>query len=442
MQKCKEIIRKYIMPNKRVVVSCSGGPDSMCLLKNLIDLKDELNLRIIVAHINHNVRKESDDEEKMVCDYAKKNNLKFECFKIEKYSKENFHNEARIIRYNFMKKIISKYNASYLLTAHHGDDLIETILMRIARGSNLKGYSGFEMVVNKDNYQVIRPLIYNTKEEIIKYNDINNIPYALDITNYSDDYTRNRYRNHILPFLKKEDKDIHLRYLDYSKKLIEADSYINNIVNKQMKKIYKNNKLYIPGFIKLDDLIRRRIIEKIIYYNYGDDLFLVGNKNLDEINALINRKGNCQIDLPKDYIAIKEYDYLSIKGNKTSNNYNEILTDFVMIPNMGRISLTDEVGNSNYYLKLDSKSITLPLIVRNRCDGDIIEVKNLKGSQKVKKIFIDSKVSKEKRNLWPIVCDSNNVILWVPGLKKSKFDKSNEELYDIIIKYEEEKNEY
>ena len=83
----------------------------------------------------------------------------------------------------------------------------------------------------------------------------------------------------------------------------------------------------------------------------------------------------------------------------------------------------------------------MPLYVRNRYDGDTIEVKNLNGKQKVKKIFIDNKISNSKRSIWPIVCDSDNNILWIPGLKKSKFDKKNEELYDIIIKYEEEENE-
>ena len=441
MQKCKEIIKKYVNKNSTIVVSCSGGPDSMCLLKNTIDLKDELNLNIIVAHINHNVRKESDSEEQMVKKFALDNNLIFECYKITDYSKENFHNEARIKRYSFMKEIIKKYKADFLFTAHHGDDLMETIFMRIARGSNLKGYSGFKMLSNQDGYQVLRPLIYYSKDEIIKYNDDNNISYALDQTNYTDDYTRNRYRNHVLPFLKAEDINIHLRYLEYSNKVAEADDYIDNIVNNKMIDIYKDNTLDINGFNKLDDYIKRRVIEKMLYSTYHEDLYLIGDKNILEILKLINKKGNGKIKLPNNYWVLKEYNSLLIKKEEDKKDYKEELNNEYIIPNIGRVFITNEVGNSNYFLKINSKEVKLPLIIRNRKDGDKIEVKNLEGSQKIKKIFIDYKVSNEKRDKWPLVCDSNDNILWVPGLKKSKFDKENDELYDIIIKYEEENNE-
>ena len=286
MQECKKIIRDNIKKNSTVVVSCSGGPDSMCLLKNVIDLKNELNLKIIVAHINHNVRKESDAEEKMVKEYVSKHKLVFESHKIDRYSNENFHNEARIIRYDFMRDIIAKYDAKYLLTAHHADDLMETILMRIARGSNLKGYSGFKMISNEGTYKAIHPLINNTKEEIIKYDDENAIPYAIDNTNLSDEYTRNRYRNHVLPFLKAENKDIHLKYLDYSKKIIEADDFIDEIVNDIYKDIYKNKKLYIDNFLDNKLIIQKRLLEKFLYDTYKYDLYLIGDKNLDEILKL------------------------------------------------------------------------------------------------------------------------------------------------------------
>lgn len=441
MQKCKEIIKKYVNNNSTIVVSCSGGPDSMCLLKNTIDLKEELNLNIIVAHINHNVRRESDSEEEMVKKYALDNGLIFESYKITDYSKENFHNEARIKRYNFMKEIIKKYQADFLFTAHHGDDLMETIFMRIARGSNLKGYSGFKMLSKQDGYQVLRPLIYYTKDEIIKYDDENNILYALDQTNYSDDYTRNRYRNHILPFLKAEDSNIHLKYLDYSNKISEADDYISNIVSDKMKDIYNNNVLDVTIFNEIDDLIKRRIIENILYDVYHEDLYLIGDKNILEIIKLINKKGNGKIKLPNNFWAIKEYNKLSIKKDNIVNDYEEILNKEVIIPNMGRLIITNELGDSNYYLKINSKEISLPLIVRNRKDGDKIAVKNLLGTQKVKKVFIDYKILNEKRKIWPIVCDSTGEVLWIPGLKKSKFDKENSEMYDIIVKYEEEENE-
>ena len=340
-----------------------------------------------------------------------------------------------------MRDIIKKYDAKYLLTAHHADDLMETILMRIARGSNLKGYSGFKMISDEGSYKAIHPLINNTKDEIIKYDDDNHISYAIDITNLSDDYTRNRYRNHVLPFLKAENKEIHLKYLDYSKKIIEADDFINEIVNDIYKDIYKNKKLSLEGFTDNKKIIQVRILEKFLYDTYKYDLYTIGDKNIEEIIKLIKKRGNGKVDLPLNYYVEKEYNYLSIKEYKNVDNYSEELNDEVTIDNMGRVVITSELGNNNNYLKINSKEIKLPLIVRNRKDGDFIEVKNLNGKQKVKKIFIDNKIPNDKRNIWPVVCDSNNNVLWIPGLKKSKFDKKTDELYDIIIKYEEEENE-
>ena len=136
-----------------------------------------------------------------------------------------------------------------------------------------------------------------------------------------------------------------------------------------------------------------------------------------------------------------EYGYFYINAFKENTEYCYELENVVYLPNNYKLSLTNEVGDSNYYLKLNSKEVKLPLYVRNKKEGDKIEVKHLNGTQKVKKIFIDYKVNKNDRASWPVVVDSNNTLLWVPGLKKSKFDKEINEIYDIIIKYEEENDE-
>ena len=203
-----------------IVVGVSAGPDSMALLYVLKELRKKIGFKLIVAHVNHNVRKESFEEETFLKDYCEKEDIVFESMIIEKYGDDNFHNEARNIRYNFYRSLINKYNANYLMTGHHGDDLIETILMRIVRGSTLKGYSGFSQIVDMKNYKIVRPLIYMTKDEIEKFDLDNNIPYRIDKSNYKDVYTRNRYRKYILPALKKEDKEVHRRKanaIDYKK---------------------------------------------------------------------------------------------------------------------------------------------------------------------------------------------------------------------------------
>ena len=137
-------IEKFI-PNEEenIVVGCSAGPDSMALLHYLIH---NTKNKIICCHINHNVRKESKEEEKYLKNYCQKQNIPFEVYKIEKYGENNFENEARIKRYNFYEQTLKKYNSHYLFLAHHGDDLIETIIMKINRGSNLEGYAGIKEI--------------------------------------------------------------------------------------------------------------------------------------------------------------------------------------------------------------------------------------------------------------------------------------------------------
>ena len=170
-----EILEKFKNFNgENIIVAVSGGADSISLLHLMIRAKETLNLNVVCAHVNHNVRKESEQEKIFVKDFCDKNGVIFEYMKIENYGDDNFHNEARTKRYDYFEKLIEKYNSKYLLTAHHGDDLIETILMRIVRGASFKGYSGFSKEVDKGSYKIFRPLITVTKDDIYSYVEKNN----------------------------------------------------------------------------------------------------------------------------------------------------------------------------------------------------------------------------------------------------------------------------
>ena len=228
--------------NDTIVLGNSGGPDSMCLLSILLLLCDKIKLNIVCAHVNHNVRVESASEKDFLMNYCKEKNVAFESMIIEKYGDDNFHNEARKIRYNFFYEIVKKYDANYLMTAHHGDDLMETILMRIVRGSTLKGYSGFEKIVDYGSFKLVRPLVYITKADALDYDIKNGIPYVIDKSNFKSKYTRNRYRMKVLPFLKEEDSNVHEKFIKFSETLLEYDSFINKEINKILKKVYKDEK--------------------------------------------------------------------------------------------------------------------------------------------------------------------------------------------------------
>lgn len=438
MKESEEFLRSKLSKNDTIVVALSGGPDSMCLLSLLIKFKKRLNLTIIGAHINHNVRKQSNDEQLFVNHYCDEKEILFETMKIENYTNDNFHNEARLIRYNFFKKIIKKYKAKYLMTAHHGDDLMETILMRLTRGSTLKGYAGFETVVKRNKYSILRPLINYSKKEIEFFNKENNIPYVTDISNLSNKYTRNRYRKIILPFLKNEDENVHLKFLKYSETLNGYNNYIEEIIVKKIKKMYKNNILDLNLFKKLKQLEKEKILEVIFDEIYDNDLALITHKHINNVLKLIDsNKVNSKINLPKNIIAKKIYTTLQITFSELEKeNYNIELDNEVFLPNNHSIAIVDKCTlTSNDCTRIDSKEIVFPLYVRTRKNGDKMQIKNMHGSKKIKDIFIDLKIPIENRYLWPIVVDSKGNVIWIPGLKKSKFDKEKNEKYDIIIKY-------
>lgn len=421
-----------------VVIGVSGGPDSMALLDMMLKLKDELDLILVIAHVNHNVREESKYEEEYLREYSKLKGIHFECMKIENYGDDNFHNEARTIRYNFFDKVCKEYNARILMTAHHGDDLIETVLMRIVRGSTLKGYSGFSKIINKEDYTILRPLISATKDELVEYCEDNKITYFVDKSNTKDVYTRNRYRKYVLPFLKEEEPCVHEKFIKFSETLIEYNDYIDREVNLVINKVFKSGVLDISKFKELDSLIMRKIIYNILEKIYGDDLFFVSDTHVKLIFDLINsEKANSVVHLPNNVKVIKSYDEISFNFDDEEYDIYEIeINDVVNLPNGMNIEVVDASDDtSNYVTRLNSEEVKLPLYVRTRRNGDKMSVKGMKGHKKVNDIFIDCKISNRDRHMWPIVFDALDNVVWMPGLKKSRFDRENNEKYDIILKY-------
>lgn len=441
MNESIKLIKENILPGSTIIVGVSGGPDSMCLLNLLIDMSKENNYDIVVSHINHNLREESEEEYEFVKNFSTSKGLKFEGIKLGEFNKAGIENEARNRRYSFYEELLTKYNSKYLLLAHHGDDLVETILMRLTRGSTLDGYSGFSKISQRDNYVIIRPLTFYTKDEILKYLENNNIEYRVDKSNFDKKYTRNRYRLDILPVLKNENINIHRKYLSFSEELNESNNFIQNYVENCYKKIVINNEIDINKLLKEDNYIIKKIINKYLFVNYKDDIKFIETKHVNYILEVIHSsKPNITISMPNNYAIIKNYNILYLSNNIEKNGYNFILEDKVITKDFEITKLTETDLTNNFVCHLNSEDIKLPINVRNRKDGDFIEILNLNGKKKIKDLFIDEKIPKEERDKYPIVVDSNDNILWVPGLKKSKYDSLKKGKYDIILWYTRRNN--
>ena len=438
MKNTIDFLKNTLEKNITVVLGLSGGPDSMCLFHILLNLKEEYHLNIICAHVNHNVRKESEKEEQFVREFCEDNNCIFETIKLNIENKKNFEAKARKERYNFFESVVKKYNANVLMTAHHGDDLTETILMHLTRGSNLKGYAGFRKITDYNNYKLIRPLIYLTKDEIVEYCKKNNIKYCIDASNESNAFTRNRYRLHILPFLKQENKNVHKKFLKFSEELEMVEDYLAKTTQSALTRVYDSDKVNLHELNKLDLLLKKRVIEYILKEEYQDDISKLNDRHINLILKICTSvKPNISIKLPLNKTLVKEYNHLYFCNKVPIKSKEYILEDYLKLnenEEIIRISTTD-IEKSNFIIRLNSKEISLPLKVRTKKEKDRIKIKNLNGTKKVKDIFINEKVPASKRDTYPIVVDSKDNIIWIPGLKKSEFDKNKEEFYDIIYKY-------
>lgn len=424
-----------LQEDEYIILGLSGGPDSMVLLNHLLILREKYKFKIVGAHVHHNLRKESDSEAELVKKYCLEHNVIFEMTKLE-YNQSFSEALGHERRYAFFEQMIIKYHAKYLFTAHHGDDLMETILMRLVRGSTLKGYAGIQGVSLRSNYTIIRPLLSLTKEQILLYANQQKLAYVVDKTNENIEYTRNRYRKYILPFLKTEDPNVHQKFLQYSKILNAYDSYVQMQVNQVYDQIVQNGIIDINLLSKQHQVIKCNIINRWLYGFYHEDIVIINRKHTDSIYKILeSAKPNLKLNLPKCTV-IKAYNKLYIKKIIDQEKYEYVIEDKVLLPQNHFIErVKTSALTNNYVTYLNTKNLKLPLYVRNYCYGDQMTIKNMKGHKKISDIFIDEKINYQERSQYPVVIDSTGEIIWLPGIKKSAFDSPKDEKYDIILEY-------
>lgn len=298
---------KLIQDGDKIVLGVSGGPDSICMLDILNQLKnDKIKFDIIVAHINHQIREEANQDEKYVQNYCKKNNIKFcvQRIDVKKYANNNkigLEEAGRKLRYIFFDEVMKLNNGNKIAIAHNKNDKIETIIMNEIRGCGLSGLKGIEPMRNN---QIIRPLIECERIEIEKYCEENNLNPRIDKTNFINDCTRNKIRNIVLPYVVKEFNPNIVKTLD---RLSEVVSETENYLQKQVEKKYnqlliskENDKIILDlkKFNSEDILIKKRIL----LYTISE---ILGNtQNIEKINIedLIKL---CQNNIGNKYLKPK-----------------------------------------------------------------------------------------------------------------------------------------
>lgn len=280
-EKVLKTMQKYnmIKSGDTIVIGVSGGPDSMALLNILNNLKEKLNIKLYVAHINHMIREEADEETEFVKDFCAKIDVDFFAKKVnveEEAKKQRIGTEeaGRNIRYEFFEEVAKRVGANKIATAHNSNDNAETVLMNLIRGTSISGLKGIEKV--RDG-RFIRPIIECSREEIEEYCKENNLNPRYDKTNDENIYTRNKIRNLLIPFLKKEFNPNIIEGINrLSQIATEEEQFINKTVEKEYKKLsltVNNNEkriiLDLKEFNKLDYAIKSKLILYTISKAYG-----------------------------------------------------------------------------------------------------------------------------------------------------------------------------
>ena len=216
-----------------------------------------------------------------------------------------------------------------------------------------------------------------------------------------------------------------------------ADNYLKKTVDNIYSNLVNIEEIIVSKFNKLDEIIKIYLLEKYFKDLYKEDIVNINNKHIAIIIDILKSNINTKIDLPDNKKGIVEYNKFKIVEIQKSGKYEYTFIDSVLLPNEKIIKIDNTTNlTSNYVIHLNSKEIKLPFIVRTRKNGDEMRIKNMNGTKKVNDIFTDSKISKELRDTYPIVTDSNGEIIWIPGIKKSHLDRKKEEKYDIILKYD------
>lgn len=280
-EKVLETIKKYNLLQEKdtVIVAVSGGPDSMCLLNALVNLKEKLKLnKIAVAHVNHMLREEAQEETEYVKKYCENKNIEIyiKYANIKEISENNKISEetaGREERYKFFEEIATKINANKIAIAHNLNDNAETVLMHFIRGTGINGLTGIKPY--RDG-KYIRPLIECDRKEIEEYCKERKLNPRYDKSNLDNNYTRNKIRNLLIPELKENyNPNIISGINRLSRIVLKEEEYINKILLETYNEILlqkEDNKITINlrKFNKLDEYIKERLIIYIIAKLFGD----------------------------------------------------------------------------------------------------------------------------------------------------------------------------
>ncbi len=418
LQKFKTYYQKneLFKPSDKILLAVSGGKDSMAMLH----LFNSENLNFGVAHCNFNLRgSESDADEELVKTVCKKLEIPFysNSFDTQNYAQENgisIQMAARELRYHWFEELTEKYNYQYIATAHHKNDVAETMLINLTKGTGLSGLHGIR---NKSG-KIIRPLLDFTREEIEAYVLQNKVVYREDQSNADNKYTRNSIRLNIIPLLEQINPNLIESLNKAANYLAQAELILEEKVSEELKRcsVRNGNKIYFD-ISKLKEL---KALETQLYYflkPYGFNAADVENI----ISSLNEQSG--KTFFTNSHQLLKDRDSLILQEKNYDTNEEMVFNSIEELEDFGNWEVKKyqntpafKIRKSRFYANLDADKIKFPLTLRNWLEGDEFQPLGMKGRKKVSDFFIDNKIDVLTKKTTHILVQ-NNQIIWVVGYR-------------------------
>jgi tRNA(Ile)-lysidine synthase len=422
----------------RVIIGVSGGVDSMVLLHLLNTCRKELDLSLIVAHVNHGLRpEESEEEAELVRKECDRFGFPFEYgrFKVKEFQESgglSLQDAGRRIRFHFFGTLRSKYQAAKVALGHHADDQVETVLLRLIRGAGLKGLKG--MLPLREGW-IIRPLLESWRHEIESFAKDHEVPYLSDSSNLKPAYLRNRIRLELIPFIEKEFqpnfKSVMVRM---SNLLREEDDFMEGEAEKAYRSIVceEGDQLLFrfSQFQSLHKALQWSVFLRALNNMYREETFPEEGKewNIAPIyRGLIESRPSVVLELPGGVVLERRYDRITLGKRSVKPalpfDVELILPGQTFIKELGKTAAVMEMdappgkmeyGASSFVAYLDFRLLQFPLRMRNFRPGDRFQPLGVNGIQKLKEFFIDHKVPRLERGRIPLLVSGERIV-WVAG---------------------------
>jgi tRNA(Ile)-lysidine synthase len=463
----------------RVLVGVSGGPDSMMLLHWLLRFKQKYELSLVAVHLNHQLRKEADQEQHYVEETCAQWGIpcvakRVDVAHIARTEGLSIQVAARKCRYSVFEEVAKQEECHKVAVAHHADDQTETVVMRLVRGTGLDGLSGMPVKrMLTPSLALIRPLLSLSKEQIEAYCAYFKLNPQLDRSNLKDDYTRNWVRHHLIPSMKVLNPNLAQVVQEMTQLVAEDSAFLNQLAQEALQKIKPE---FRPGHIRLETAelvtlplaLQRRVI--LLLLSYLLDSNKLHKTHIDAVLHLVQSEAGTQsVYLPGNTQVLRQYGELMISLGHTGRQPSDQSTsreDYCHVLNETgtyrwpslpfEVTLDHQSMEADSSIKIKDKSRTraehdqakgtplfvqsacfdvdslhLPLVVRNRRPGDKIRPAGRSGHSKIKDIFINYKVPRLSRAWWPLVADQSGP-LWIPGLVRGDRARPTANTKEII----------